>query len=107
MAVLGQKTAKLTYGLNGWCAHHNADVWGHTAPVGDFGKGDPKWANWNMGGAWLCQHIFEHYRFTGDKAFLQKNYPILRGAAEFVIGLLVKNKEGFYETACLSPILNR
>jgi alpha-L-fucosidase 2 len=99
MAVLGQKTAKLTYGLNGWCAHHNADVWGHTAPVGDFGKGDPRWANWALGGAWLCQHLFEHYRFTGDKAFLQKNYPILKGASEFVIGLLVKNKDGFYETA--------
>jgi alpha-L-fucosidase 2 len=99
MAVLGKKTAKLTYGLNGWVAHHNADVWGHTAPVGDFGKGDPRWANWAFGGAWLCQHLFEHYRFTGDKAFLQKNYLILRGASEFVIGLLVKNKDGFYETA--------
>jgi alpha-L-fucosidase 2 len=99
MAIFGQKTAKVTYGLNGWVAHHNSDIWGHTAAVGDFGKGDPKWANWNMGGAWLCQHIFEHYRFTGDKAFLQKNYPILRGAAEFIIGLLVKNKDGFYETA--------
>jgi alpha-L-fucosidase 2 len=99
MSVLGQKTAKLTYGLKGWVAHHNADVWGHTAPVGDYGKGEPKWSNWNMGAAWLCQHLFEHYRFTGDKVFLQKNYPILRGAAEFVIGLLVKNKDGFYETA--------
>jgi alpha-L-fucosidase 2 len=99
MSLLGQKTAKQTYGLSGWVAHHNADVWGHTAPVGDYGEGDPVWANWALGGAWLCQHIYEHYLFTGNTEFLRKNYPILRGATEFLIGLLVKNKEGYYETA--------
>lgn len=95
----GAVTAKVNYGLGGWCAHHNVDYWGHSSPVGDFGKGDPRWANWPLGGAWLSQHIWEHYLFTGDKQFLTNHYPTLRGAGEFTAGLLVKNKEGFYETA--------
>jgi len=49
-------------------AHHNSDLWRQSAPVGDF-SGDPVWANWAMGGAWLCQHLWEHYAFTSDKIF--------------------------------------
>ena len=98
MSVIGQKIASVNYGLSGWCAHHNSDIWGHSAAVGDFGKGDPRWANWFMGAGWLCQHVFDHYLFTGDKDFLTKNYPILRGAAQFIMGLMTKNKDGFYET---------
>lgn len=100
----GVVTAATNYGLPGWCAHHNVDYWGHSAPVGDFGGGDPRWANWPMGGPWLSQHIWEHYLFTGDKVFLRQHYPTIRGAGQFVAGLLVKNKEGYYETAFgLSP----
>ncbi|WP_052354153.1 glycoside hydrolase family 95 protein [Flectobacillus major] len=99
LSVNGKKTAKLHYGLNGWVAHHNVDIWGLSAPVGDFGTGDPIWANWQMGGAWLCSHIYEHYLFTGDKQFLANSYPILKGASEFVLGFLVKNEAGFYELA--------
>lgn len=94
----GAATAATNYGLPGWCAHHNVDLWGQSAPVGDYGKGSPRWANWPMGGAWLSQHIWEHYLFTGDTVFLREHYPTLRGAGQFVAGLLVKNKEGYYET---------
>jgi alpha-L-fucosidase 2 len=99
LAVNGKATATTNYGYPGWVAHHNVDVWAHSAPVGDFGKGDPRWANWSMGGAWLCEHLFEHYRFTGDTAFLRSYYPVIKGATEFVIAMLVKNADGKYETA--------
>ena len=99
LAILGKKTASVNYGLEGWCAHHNVDLWGQTAPVGDYGTGDPRWANWHMGGAWLCSQIYQHYLFSGDTEFLKKYYPVLKEAAIFVKGFLQKNKEGYFESA--------
>ena len=55
-----RETAQVNYGARGWVAHHNADLWRQTAPVGNWRQGDPIWANWPMGGAWLCQHLWEH-----------------------------------------------
>ena len=89
----GEQTAKAYYGVDkGWCLGHNSDVWAMTCPVG-LHSGDPSWACWNMGGAWLSTHIWEHYQFTGDKDFLQEYYPILKGAAEFCMGWLIE-KDG-------------
>ncbi len=99
VAVNGEKTAQAHYGLKGWALHHNSDMWGLTSPVGEAGTGDPVWANWQMGSGWLCSHLYEHYLFTGDKAFLKKIYPILKGASTFVIGFLEKNEAGYYELA--------
>ena len=99
LAKTGTRTAKDFYNLKGWVAHHNSDIWALSNPVGDLGKGDPKWANWYMGAPWLSRHLFEHYRFSQDKVFLKKNYPILKGAAEFLLGFLVKDKDGYLITA--------
>ena len=64
-------------------------------PVGDFGHGDPVWANWNMGGAWLSTHLWEHYLYTQDKGFLKNDaYEIMKGAAQFCMDWLVEDKEG-------------
>ena len=71
---------------------HNTDIWAMTCPVG-LNDGDPCWANWNMGGAWVSTHIWEHYLFTKDRDFLQANYPLLKGAALFCLRWLVE-KEG-------------
>jgi alpha-L-fucosidase 2 len=91
----GVYTAKNFYGTNGWTAGHNSDIWALSNPVGDFGKGDPNWANWNMSGAWLSTHIWEHYLFTQDKLFLKKGaYNILKGAAQFCLDWLVEDKDG-------------
>lgn len=85
----GELTAKAYYGVNrGWCLAHNTDIWAMTCPVG-LHTGDPMWANWNMGGAWLSTHIWEHYSFSLDKDFLREYYPVLKGAAEFCLGWLV------------------
>jgi alpha-L-fucosidase 2 len=91
----GKITAKTFYGANGWVACHNSDIWAMSNPVGNFGQGDPVWANWNMGGAWLSTHLWEHYLFTQDKNFLKNDaYDIMRGAAQFCYEWLVEDKKG-------------
>lgn len=96
----GAVTAKTFYGCGGWTACHNSDIWAMSNPVGDFGSGDPNWANWNMAGAWLSTHLWEHYIFTGDKTFLQKEaYPIMKGAAQFCLDWMVEDKNGHLITS--------
>ena len=96
----GKITAKTFYNAPGWVCHHNSDIWAMTNPVGDFGNGNPNWANWNMGGAWASAHLWEHYLFTQDKKFLsEKGYPLMKGAAEFCLAMLVKDIKGDYITS--------
>ena len=95
LSKTGEITAKTFYNAPGWAAHHNSDIWAMSNPVGDFGKGDPVWANWNMGGAWTSTHLWEHYLFTVDESFLkEKAYPIMKGAAEFCLAMLMKGPNG-------------
>jgi alpha-L-fucosidase 2 len=97
-SISGERTAQVYYGCRGWVAHHNMDLWRNTAPVGN-GSGDPQWANWYMGGAWLCQHLWEHYAFSGDRSFLsQRAYPIMKKAAQFLLDFLVEDKQGHLTT---------
>lgn len=87
----GEQTAKAYYNVQkGWCLAHNTDIWAMTNPVG-LNTGDPNWANWNMGGAWVSTHIWEHYTFSLDKDFLKEFYPVLKGAAEFCLGWMVES----------------
>lgn len=101
LAVNGAQTAKVNYGINrGWLAHHNSDVWAQTAPTGGYDsdpKGAPRWSRWPMAGVWLCQHLWEHYAFGGDKKYLSKTaYPLMKGAAEFLLQWLQKDPETGY-----------
>lgn len=95
----GKQTAKNFYNTRGWALSHNSDIWAQTNPVGNCGIGDPTWANWYMGGPWVCQHLFEHYRFTGDKDFLSQAYPIMKEAALFCLDWLQEDKQGRLVTA--------
>ena len=100
LAVNGRATAEVNYGARGWVAHHNADLWAQTAPVGSFGGGDPKWANWPMSAAWLSTHLWEHYAFGGDRAFLRERaWPVMKGAAEFGLDWLIDDGKGHLVTA--------
>ncbi len=100
IAKTGAMTARHFYGAGGWCAHHNSDIWAMSNPVGDFGKGDPVWANWPMAGAWLSLHLWEHYAFAGDTAWLRDTgYPLMKGAAEFELDWLVEGPDGHLVTA--------
>ena len=107
LAANGRKTAAVNYGAHGWVAHHNADIWGQTAPVGNYGQGDPVWANWGMSSPWLSQHLWEHYAFSGDKEFLrQRAWPVMKGAAEFCLDWLIEDGKGHLVTApSVSPEL--
>ena len=80
----GARTARVQYGARGWVCHHNTDLWRQTAPIDG-----PLWGFWPTGGAWLCTHLWNHYEFTGDKTFLARAYPVMKGAAEFFLDTLV------------------
>jgi alpha-L-fucosidase 2 len=85
------REAAANYGCGGWCTHHNTDLWGLSCAVGEQGLGHPVYACWPMGGAWLCRHLWEHYRFSGDGRFLRETaLPILKGAARFCLDWLVE-----------------
>jgi alpha-L-fucosidase 2 len=86
ISVNGVKTAKLYYNIGGWVTHHNIDLWRGTAPVDAA-----RFGMWPVGGAWLCQHLWEHYAFTGDQEFLKKYNPIMKGSAEFLLNLMVED----------------
>ena len=95
LAVNGRKVARDMYGLPGWVAHHNTTIWRDAQPI----DGDAGPAFWNMAGPWLCQHLWTHYEFTGDKAFLREEaYPIMRGAAEFMKAWLVEGAQNWLTT---------
>ena len=89
----GAPVAERLYGATrGWNAGHNSDIWAMATPVG-LNTGDPSWANWTMGGAWLVTHIWEHYLYSRNLEALERDYPVLKGAAEFCIDWLVE-KDG-------------
>ncbi|URE48833.1 alpha-l-fucosidase [Musa troglodytarum] len=91
----GSKTAKVNYEASGWVAHQVTDIWAKTSPD----RGDPVWALWPMGGAWLCTHLWEHYSFSMDKDFLQNTaYPLLKGCASFLLDWLIEGRGGYLET---------
>ena len=100
LAVTGSQTAKSVYGADGWVAHHNTDIWRVAGPIDSAFYG-----MWPNGGAWLAQHLWQHYLFTGDKAFLEKYYPIIKGTADFYMSHLVKHpRHGWLVTApSMSP----
>lgn len=88
VAEAGAQTAAQMYGAKGWVAHHNTDVWRVTSPI-DFAAA----GMWPTGGAWIAQHLWERYLFTGDKKFLQEVFPVLKGAADFFLTSMVKHPQ--------------
>lgn len=91
----GQKTAKAYYNANGWTAHVISNPWLYTSP----GEG-ASWGSTLTGGAWLCEHIWEHFRFTRDTSFLREYYPVLKGAAQFLQSILIESpRHGYLVTA--------
>ena len=83
LSVTGQQSARTMYGARGWMLHHNTDIWRITGQVDA-----PNYGLWPMGGAWLSQHLWDHYQFTGDQAFLREYYPVPKGAATYYVDAL-------------------
>jgi len=97
LSQTGKQTAKDMYGADGWVLHHNTDIWRINGPVdGSF------WGMWPMGGAWLCQHLFEKYEYNGDKEYLKSIYPVLKGAVKFYFSFLVEEPTHKWLVVCPS-----
>jgi alpha-L-fucosidase 2 len=86
LSQTGARTAREMYGAGGWVAHHNTDLWRATGPI-DFADA----GMWPSGGAWLCDHLWDHYEFSGDQKYLKEVYPVMRGAAQFFLDTLVED----------------
>ena len=87
LRIRGRQTARDVYGCRGFVAHHTTDAWHWTAPIGNVGYG-----MWPLGAAWSCQHLWEHYQYTGDGDFLRsRGYPIMKEAAEFFLDFLCED----------------
>lgn len=99
----GEETARVQYGCRGWVLHTILNAFDFTAP-----GTDPMWGSFACGGAWCCRHFFEHYLYTGDREFLRRAYPLLRGSAEFFLDFLVRDpRSGYLVTAPASSPENR
>ncbi len=85
----GSQVAKEHYGARGWVFHQNTDIWRVAAPMDG-----PTWGTFTVGGAWLCTHLWEHYQYTMDKAYLKEIYPTIKGSVLFFMDFLVKHPNG-------------
>jgi alpha-L-fucosidase 2 len=85
LSVTGARTAREMYGAGGWVAHHNTDLWRATGPIDG-----PQYGMWPTGGAWLTLPLWDRYEYSGDRAYLQRIYPLLKGAAQFFLDALVE-----------------
>ncbi len=95
----GQKVAETMYGCRGFVAHHNTDLWGDCAPQDIYIPA----SYWVMGGAWLCIHIWQHYLYTLDTAFLKDMYPVLQDAVLFFTDFLVQDGNDYVTCPSVSP----
>jgi alpha-L-fucosidase 2 len=86
LSVDGAHIARDLYGVGGWTAHHNTDIWRQAGPV----SGSAVWSIFQVGGAWLCQHLWEHYAFSGDPDYLRRVWPTLKGAARFYLDYMME-----------------
>lgn len=93
----GKESAQVMYGSDGWVLHHNTDIWRVTGAIDNAPSG-----MWASGGAWLCQHLWQHYLYTGDEEFLRKAYPILKGAALFFDQVMIKESTHGWLVMCPS-----
>ena len=89
LSVTGAVTARVHYGARGWVTHHNTDLWRATGPIDGA-----KWGMWPTGGAWLCKHLWDHYDYGRDRAYLAEVYPLMKGAAQFFLDTLIKDPSG-------------
>ncbi len=85
----GSQVAREHYGARGWVMHQNTDIWRVTAPMDG-----PTWGTFTVGGAWLCTHLWEHYLYTQDKAYLKEIYPVIKGSVQFFLDFLVPHPNG-------------
>lgn len=97
LSETGKQTAKDMYGAQGWVLHHNTDIWRINGPIDGA-----TWGMWPMGGAWLSQHLFDKYAYSGDKEYLKSIYPVIREATRFFLDFLVEEPTHHWLVVCPS-----
>ncbi|SCX22117.1 hypothetical protein DSM25558_3071 [Agrobacterium sp. DSM 25558] len=113
----GREMARAHYGARGWVLHHNTDIWRATGPIDG-----PPWGLWPMGGAWLCAQLFDHWRFHPNRPLLDRIFPLIKGAVDFMLDTLVQlpgtdllvtcpslspeNSHPFGSTLCAGPAMD-
>lgn len=97
LSRIGGETARRMYGCRGWVAHHNTDLWRMTGAVDKVYSGV-----WPMSAAWLCQHLWQRYLYNGDTDYLRRVYPLMKGAAEFLVDFMVTDPRNGYKVVCPS-----
>ena len=98
LSVSGAKTARSIYGARGWVAHHNTDLWRASSPIDGAA-----WGMWPLGGAWLCNALWDRWDYGRDRAWLAAIYPLMRGAAEFFLDTLQASPQGLVTSPSISP----
>ncbi|HEX2860064.1 MAG TPA: glycoside hydrolase family 95 protein [Lacunisphaera sp.] len=101
LSETGAKMAQAHYNASGWVAHHNTDLWRATGPIDGA-----RWGMWPTGGAWLCMHLWERYLFSGDRDFLARAYPLLKGAAQFFLDTLAPEQRDGKDWLVTSPSIS-
>ena len=91
LAISGEHTARHFYDADGWCSHILANAWNFTSP-----SEDPSWGATNTCGAWISLHLWEHYLYSGDREYLERVYPLMRGAALFLRSILIEEPDSGY-----------
>lgn len=94
LIVPGSQTAREMYGCNGWTLHHLTDPFGKTGIMDAVKSG-----TFPMGGPWMALHFWDHFQFSGDTAYLKENWPLLKGSAQFLMGFLIPDPNGYLVTA--------
>ena len=97
VSITGAETARKMYGARGWTLHHNTDIWRTTGPVDRLTV-----SIWPTANAWLCQHLWERYLYSGDRQYLASVYPVMKGASEFYQDFLVEDPNTHYMVVCPS-----
>ena len=97
LSETGKQTARDMYGARGWVLHHNTDIWRINGPIDGA-----TWGMWPMGGAWLSQHLFDKYAYSGDKEYLKSVYPVIKEAATFFLDFLVEEPVNHWLVICPS-----
>lgn len=103
LSVTGNKVVHERYGMNGWTAHHNTDLWRQADPVGGERHGNPIWAFWPMSGPWLSRHLWEHYQYSGDQNYLAEVLPVLKGSVQFCLEWLIEDDGYLITSPSTSP----
>lgn len=103
LSVSGRRAAAKLYNARGWCLHHNCDLWRYTWTGGSKAQH----AFWPVGGAWVCQHLYEHFRFNRDTSKLAAFLPIMKDAAAFLLDFMIENEKGELTTSPSTSPENR